>query len=286
MALMSERGVYMIENIVTGERYVGSTTVSFSRRWAVHKSACRYNYRSCPPLQEAWNVHGEQAFRFVILEAAPPETHLEREQYWMDHYRALGLTLYNRWPEASNPKGVKMPADVGARMSAKLTGRKWTEQERAAHPRWHQSESAKEKLREANRERKPWEAIEAWIKDWPPLVAPDGTVYRDIRNLNAFCRERGLSVSALRRMAQGKGVSSQGWTRLIEGVEPTPYQGTTHVIGVSHTPVAPDGTRYPDVTNLTAFCRDHGLEQNTLQRVCKGKAKHTHGWTCCPDKAR
>jgi group I intron endonuclease len=41
---------------------------------------------------------------------------------------------------------------------------------------------------------------------------------------------------------------------------------------------APDGTTY-HVTNLSAFCREHGLGSG-LQKVANGKRRQYRGWTC------
>ncbi len=272
MPRMSDSGVYMIESIVTGERYVGSTNQSFSRRWSEHKSKLNKRKNGCPPLQESWDKHGETAFRFVILEVTPETKNLEREQYWMDHFRSLGLSLFNRCPEAASHKGLKMPREAVERVRQTNIGRPKSDEERC-------------KLSQALKGRPiPLKALEAIIHDWPPLVAPDGSVHK-VRNLLEFCRERNLDMSAMRKVALGLKPLYKGWRRLREGERPTPYDGPIKIIGKAHTPVAPDGTEYPNVTNLEAFCREHGLESSAMRKVCKGRYSHHRGWRCCPGKA-
>jgi hypothetical protein len=41
----------------------------------------------------------------------------------------------------------------------------------------------------------------------------------------------------------------------------------------------PDGSEHY-VTNLSQFCREHGLNTPNLLNVAKGKRPHHRGWTC------
>lgn len=47
--------------------------------------------------------------------------------------------------------------------------------------------------------------------------------------------------------------------------------------------VSPDGTVYPDVINVTAFSKTHGLTQTSMCRVCLRKDKHHKGWRLLGD---
>ncbi|SRR6266705_581884 len=42
--------------------------------------------------------------------------------------------------------------------------------------------------------------------------------------------------------------------------------------------IAPNGQQYDNITNLTAFCREHGLQQPQLNLVANGKRKSYKGW--------
>jgi hypothetical protein len=103
---MKESGVYMVLNVVTNERYVGSTSAPFSRRWTEHRSLLHRNRHGNKPLQAAYDTYGLAVFRFVILEPCSAEARIEREQYWMDLFRADGLVLYNRCPRAGDNTGL------------------------------------------------------------------------------------------------------------------------------------------------------------------------------------
>jgi hypothetical protein len=61
-------GVYEIINTVTHERYVGSTTVGFKPRWAVHKCNLESGDHKCKKLQASYDQHGEDCFVYQVVE--------------------------------------------------------------------------------------------------------------------------------------------------------------------------------------------------------------------------
>ena len=105
-------GVYMILNIITNARYVGSTPRTIGKRWAEHKCALKNNRHGNRNLQKAWNDNGQNALALIVLENTSDNC-LEREQYWMDFFRSNGETLYNLCPNSDSHKGLIMPEHVG-----------------------------------------------------------------------------------------------------------------------------------------------------------------------------
>lgn len=86
--------VYQILDIMTGARYVGSTTTT-RKRWYEHRWALRRNEHANHALQAAWNKDGESAFRFQTLEMhADSAILLEREKNILEKTAARG-TVYN-----------------------------------------------------------------------------------------------------------------------------------------------------------------------------------------------
>lgn len=65
-----DSGIYAIINTQTGGIYIGST-IGFDRRKYKHMSALRHNYHHCQPLQNSFNKHGEESFRWCILSRIP-----------------------------------------------------------------------------------------------------------------------------------------------------------------------------------------------------------------------
>lgn len=76
-------GVYEIRCIANGEIYVGSS-IRIYNRWYQHRLNLRQGKSHSPYLQNAWNKHGEEAFRFSVLEECAAD-HLETlEQAYID----------------------------------------------------------------------------------------------------------------------------------------------------------------------------------------------------------
>lgn len=87
------RGIYKIECLTTGVIYIGSTSVSFAKRWRKHKQRLRYNYHENSYLQNAWNKYGEEDFKFSKLEVLNDMTEIEikeHEAYWLSQYFSKG----------------------------------------------------------------------------------------------------------------------------------------------------------------------------------------------------
>jgi group I intron endonuclease len=76
-------------------------------------------------LQNSWNKHGAGCFIFDVIEYIEDKTMLvEREQFWIDHYKAATVDGYNICPKAGSPLGVKHTAETRAKVSAANIGRK------------------------------------------------------------------------------------------------------------------------------------------------------------------
>lgn len=87
------KGVYKIVCIVNDIIYIGSTTVSFIKRFKKHKQKLRYNYHENTYLQNMWNKYGSNNFKFEIVENLDNATNAEirdRELFWINKYFPLG----------------------------------------------------------------------------------------------------------------------------------------------------------------------------------------------------
>lgn len=82
--LKTKIGVYEIRNLVNGKVYIGSTIMSFHRRWDHHRSLLRGNTHKNTHLQRAWNKYGEDSFLFSILEVVDECCTLDVEQTYLD----------------------------------------------------------------------------------------------------------------------------------------------------------------------------------------------------------
>lgn len=103
-------GVYQILNLLTGQRYVGSTTKSFNHRWSTHRVSLREGSHRNQYLQRAWGKYGESLFEFSVLEYCSKEQCLNLEQYWMDLFRSYERDKgYNLAHLAASRLGMKTP---------------------------------------------------------------------------------------------------------------------------------------------------------------------------------
>jgi len=99
-------GIYCIQNIENGKRYIGSAII-FKDRWRGHKSLLNKNKHHSKKLQNAWNKYGADKFIFSILELVIDNNFIiEREQYWIDLFLNKE-DLYNTCLIAGNTLGFR-----------------------------------------------------------------------------------------------------------------------------------------------------------------------------------
>lgn len=86
--------IYIIENSVNGKFYIGRTNKPEPRR-RCHFSELRRGVHGNPRLQASFNKHGEDAFKFQVVDSAPDE-HIEaKEAEWFAAFDSDKTYLYN-----------------------------------------------------------------------------------------------------------------------------------------------------------------------------------------------
>ena len=112
-----------------------------------------------------------------------------------------------------------------------------------------------------------------FAQTWEGFIDPEGNAVT-INNLHGFCRLNGLDFPSMHRLAKGKSKlkSYKGWThrnsiRLRDYVKT--YTGF----------IAPNGRPVEPITNLAAFCRDHGLDKTHMVALAHGRICSHRGWT-------
>lgn len=83
-----QSGIYRIVNCISGKCYVGSTK-DFTKRKMRHLYALRHNEHHSSHMQKSFNLYGEDAFKWEIVEEVIPDRILlfERETYWVQHFQ-------------------------------------------------------------------------------------------------------------------------------------------------------------------------------------------------------
>jgi len=79
-------GIYALLNTVDGKRHIGQL--------------------NCKSFQRAFAKDGKRSFRLIALEVCSLEKLVERERYWVDHYRE-DKGAYNAAPVAELPAETK-----------------------------------------------------------------------------------------------------------------------------------------------------------------------------------
>ena len=86
---MIYNGVYLIENSVTGRKYVGSSS-NIDRRIKTHKQHLEKGCHNNRKLQKDHDIHGIDSFNFIILEKDVAHDLLTAyEKYWMYKHNSI-----------------------------------------------------------------------------------------------------------------------------------------------------------------------------------------------------
>lgn len=86
---MIYNGVYLIENSVTGRKYVGSSS-NIDRRIKTHKQHLQKGCHNNRKLQKDHDIHGIESFKFIILEKDVAHDLLTAyEKYWIYKHDAI-----------------------------------------------------------------------------------------------------------------------------------------------------------------------------------------------------
>lgn len=152
---LKKTGVYRIVNRISGRCYVGSAARTFQDRFRRHRNDLRANRHGNRYLQSAWNLYGEKAFEFEIIEECPPAECVNREQHYLDHYFASQSGVYNHCITAGSQLGNTQTEESNEKRRKKLKGVKRSKEQVAimvkAHTGAKRSEEAVKHMIEAGK---------------------------------------------------------------------------------------------------------------------------------------
>jgi group I intron endonuclease len=268
-------GVCQIRCVSNGKIYVGSS-VDVRGRWLRHRFELNRGTHGNCYLQKAWNRQGEAGFDIVILELAEPADLLKVEQKWIDQTRCADRKIgFNISPIAGSTGSLhaqiwKGFIDPDGREITIFNLHEFCRRHRLDPASMQRLASGKSKLKSY----KGWTHKNSvrqrdYVKTYDGFIAPDGRRVGPITNLAAFCREHGLDKTHMLAVIRGRICSHRGWTH---------ENGRQRQEKIHTGFVSPDGQQVR-ITNLQAFCREHGLHPVHMHQVKNGERKSHKGWT-------
>jgi group I intron endonuclease len=270
-------GIYQIRCLPTGKIYVGSAK-DLRARWGEHRRRLHRGTHRNAHLQHAWSKYGETSFVFTVLELVEKSALLQAEQAWIDRTRCTDRRIgFNLYAVAGSPGDTLAQVwegfmDPDGNEVTITNLHEFCRHRDLDFPSMHRLAMGKSKLKSykgwthRNSPRK-----REYIKTYDGFIDPDGMAVETITNLAAFCRAHGLDNTHMVAVAHGRIHSYRGWTHL----------NSRRDLGLSKTHegfISPDGQRV-SVTNLAAFCRDHGLQVVHMHGLKSGKRRQHKGWT-------
>lgn len=228
---MKKSGVYILYNIFTGRKYVGSSR-NLPHRKSCHFHGIRRGRHENYKIQNEFNEYGEEGFRWEVLEYTSPDDLVEREQFWLDSIKPeLNILL-----KADNHQCTQTDKSKLARQSQaeKMRGRKASDETKRKMSQSHLLHWAdpknREKLKRTPEQRKYLSEINTGEKNpnWGKtrseatrskaadtmsktdfyFTNPEGEVVV-IRNMAKFVRDTRLW--GLNKLRQGKIENYRGW---------------------------------------------------------------------------
>ncbi|MGQ0603632.1 MAG: GIY-YIG nuclease family protein [Anaerolineales bacterium] len=276
-SLLSQPGVYQIRCVPTCKIYIGGST-NLRHRWHVHRRRLRQGSHQNPYLQAAWDKYGEAAFEFEAIEYVERGDLLTAEQKWIDRTQCTNRKIgFNVYPIAGSPGEVHAKVWKGfinpdSREVVITNLFEFCRVHDLDFPSMHRLAMGNSKLKSY----KGWTHRNSprqrdFIKTYTGFVAPDGRPAAPITNLAEFCRQQGLDKTHMVAVAHRRICSHRGWTH-ING---RPKKETAK----TYTGFVNSAGQHVTITNLQAFCRQHGLQVSHMRQLISGQRKSHKAWT-------
>ena len=205
-------GIYIIENLITKEFYLGSSR-NLKHRWSSgHKQHLIKNNHTNLHLQRSWNKYGNNNFIFTIIENCSIANLYKLEQLYLD-FLFPSKMLYNFNKIVGYYKNFNQKKDTKLKISLSMSGRTLTEEHKK-----NLSESKKGKNNPQYGKR-PWNLNKKYSnpkisksnskKLWR-FYNPDGKLY-EFYNLTNFCKKENLHQGCMREVSVGNRSHHKKW---------------------------------------------------------------------------
>ena len=146
--------VYLIENTVSGKKYVGVTSGTAGDRWRNHVWSAVWDKHACPLVARAISKYGVEAFIFSVIDTAENAEQLSnKERLWINKLGTLAPGGYNLTTGGDANFTVADEARQKMRLAAKNRSPEWREKMSKAKTQWYE-EDPERRIAAAERARK------------------------------------------------------------------------------------------------------------------------------------
>jgi len=266
------QGIYEIVNLVDGKAstYIGSS-VGIEKRWCNHRAALRAGWHANAHLQAAWNLYGEDAFVFSMLEEVEDDMLLAMEQEYLDDYFDRGH-CYNIATTAG-PAGP-LSVERKRKISEALRGHKVSEETRRKISKAKKGQKPPEETRrrmseaaKGNQKLLGYKHTEEARRKMSEAAIGRILSEETRHKISKSNMGRVLSEETRHKISKGKmgKVFSEEHRRNLS----KPYPAFIH---------RETGAIILAGRNLSAMCERYGLNTRHMNEVKNGKRKSHKGW--------
>lgn len=120
---MSDTGIYVIENLVNGRKYVGASK-NIKSRWRQHKLDLKKNEHANALIQEDFLIYGMDVFNFFIIEICEESSLIEKEEFYIKEYKTRDYDGGYNMTSGIGTKNKVVKEETRKKISSKLLGNK------------------------------------------------------------------------------------------------------------------------------------------------------------------
>jgi hypothetical protein len=264
-------GVYKIENVVTGEFYIGGSK-NIKQRWQMHRYTLNAGKHPSSDLQQDWNTYGVANFKFTILCITDPDMCKFFESRFIAKLKPeYNTCMLNKHREGAskykNPDGYSFVSPDGVLYEGIKNLYLFCTEHGLTHSTMHDLCTGKD----GRNQHKGWRLANNPIPKYD-FVSPDDIEYLGVEDVRSFEKEHGLAHNSLYPLCSGKVKETHYWI----------LKGTKHKVDASF--LSPDGTLFKHVHNIYAFAKKRNLNPGNLYMLMNGKYRMYLGWTCIDSK--